>query len=155
MRLLVNGGSADVSAAPDTSLLMVLRNDLALNGPKYGCALGQCGACMVLIDGKAARSCVVPVGAMVGRQVTTLEGLAGDDRELHPVQQAFIDEQAAQCGYCLNGMIVATVDLLARNADPSDADVRAALSHNLCRCGTHVEILRAVRRAAVLLTPQR
>ena len=155
MRVLVNGGTTEVSAAPGTSLLMVLRNDLALNGPKYGCGLGQCGACMVLVDGKAVRSCVVPVAAVVGRQVTTLEGLAGDDGRLHPVQQAFIEEQAAQCGYCLNGMIVATVDLLARNDDPSDADVCAALSHNLCRCGTHVEILRAVRRAAVLLATQR
>jgi nicotinate dehydrogenase subunit A len=155
MQLLVNGDSREVTAAPGTSLLMVLRNDLALNGPKYGCGLGQCGACMVLVDGKAARSCVLPVAAVAGRQITTLEGLAGGEGKLHPVQQAFIDEQAAQCGYCLSGMIVATVDLLARNAEPSDAEVRAALSHNLCRCGTHVEILRAVRRAALLLASRR
>jgi nicotinate dehydrogenase subunit A len=150
MQLHVNGRVCAVSAAPNTPLLTVLRNDLALNGPKYGCGLGACGACMVLIDGRAARSCCVPVGAVGDRQVTTLEGL-GSARAPHPVQQAFIAEQAAQCGYCLNGMIIATVALLAACPQPSDEQVRAALSHNLCRCGTHLEILRAVRHAAALL----
>jgi len=132
----------------------VLRNDLQLNGPKYGCGLGQCGACMVLIDGRAARSCALPLAVAVGREVTTIEGLASDDGTLHPVQQAFVDEQAAQCGYCLNGMVIATVDLLSRNPDPGEHEVRAALSHNLCRCGAHIEILRAVQRAAGLLQPR-
>jgi nicotinate dehydrogenase subunit A len=135
------------SAAP---LLNVLRNDLGLNGPKYGCGLGECGACTVLVDGVAARSCALPVGGVAGREITTLEGLASGG-VLHPVQQAFIDTQAAQCGYCLNGMIMATVALLQRTPNPSDAQVRAALSHHLCRCGTHLEILAAVQRAAQLL----
>jgi nicotinate dehydrogenase subunit A len=134
---------------PQTPLLYVLRNDLACNGPKYGCGLGQCGACTVLIDGVAARSCVVPASAAVGRAVTTLEGL-GTRAALDPVQQGFIEEQAAQCGYCLNGMIMSTKALLAVNPDPSEDEIREALRFNLCRCGTHVEILRAVRRAAVL-----
>jgi nicotinate dehydrogenase subunit A len=134
---------------PQTPLLYVLRNDLACNGPKYGCGLGQCGACTVLIDGVAARSCVVPASAAVGRAVTTLEGLR-TRAALDPVQQGFIEEQAAQCGYCLNGMIMSTKALLAVNPDPSEDEIREALRFNLCRCGTHVEILRAVRRAAVL-----
>jgi nicotinate dehydrogenase subunit A len=132
-------------------LLAVLRNDLGLNGPKYGCGLGECGACMVLVDGVAARACTVPVGGLAGRAVTTLEGLGadpGDEGLLHPVQQAFIATQAAQCGYCLNGMILTTVALLRRHPRPTDAQTRAALSHNLCRCGTHLEILAAVQRAA-------
>lgn len=150
MQLRVNGRTVDVAAAPATPLLTVLRNDCGLNGPKYGCGLGECGACMVLVDGAAARSCTVPAGHAAGREVTTLEGLARDGA-LHPVQRAFIDEQAAQCGYCLNGMVIATVALLRRHPQPSDAQARAALSHNLCRCGTHVEILRAVQRAAALM----
>jgi len=125
----------------------VLRNDLGLNGPKYGCGLGECGACMVLVDGVAARACTIPAGGVAGRAITTLEGL-GSDGALHPVQQAFIDAQAAQCGYCLNGMIVSTVALLARTPKPGEREIRDALSHNLCRCGTHLEILDAVRRAA-------
>jgi nicotinate dehydrogenase subunit A len=125
----------------------VLRNDLGLNGPKYGCGLGECGACAVLVDGIEARACLIPVGGVEGRHVTTLEGL-GTNVALHPVQQAFIDCQAAQCGYCLNGMIVSTVALLQRIPRPTDAQVRDALAHNLCRCGTHLEILQAVRRAA-------
>jgi nicotinate dehydrogenase subunit A len=147
LQLHVNGRVHAVAAAPDAPLLTVLRNDLALNGPKYGCGLGECGACMVLVDGVAARACTIPAGGAVGRAITTLEGL-GSDGALHPVQQAFVDAQAAQCGYCLNGMIVSTVALLARTPKPSDAQIRAALSHNLCRCGTHLEILDAVRRAA-------
>lgn len=130
-----------------TPLMYVLRNDLALNGPKYGCGLGECGACTVLIDGVAARSCVVPVKGALGREVTTLEGLGGPGGP-GPVQQAFIDAQAAQCGYCLNGMIMATHALLQRNPNPTDAQIREELQYNLCRCGTHVEIMCAVRLAA-------
>jgi nicotinate dehydrogenase subunit A len=146
----VNGVPHELEVAADTPLLHVLRNDLGLNGPKYGCGLGQCGACSILVDGKLARACVMPAQAVVGRHVITLEGL-GDRRCLHPVQQAFIDAQAAQCGYCLNGMIMATVALLRRNPRPTDADAREALAHNLCRCGTHIEILQAVQRAAELM----
>lgn len=149
LKLRVNRNSHDVCVDPQTPLLYILRNDLACNGPKYGCGLGQCGACTVLIDGVAARSCIVPTGAAVGRAVTTLEGL-GSQTDPDPVQQAFIDEQAAQCGYCLNGMIMSTKALLAVNPDPSEAEIREALRFNLCRCGTHVEILRAVQRAAIL-----
>ncbi len=149
LMLRVNRNSHDVCVDPQTPLLYILRNDLACNGPKYGCGLGQCGACTVLIDGVAARSCIVPAGAAVGRAVTTLEGL-GTRADPDPVQQAFIDEQAAQCGYCLNGMIMSTKALLAANPDPTEDEIREALRFNLCRCGTHVEILRAVRRAAVL-----
>lgn len=148
--LTVNGEPRTLSVGPDAPLLYVLRNDLGLNGPKYGCGLGECGACMVLVDGVAARSCVIPVGGVAGRSVTTLEGL-GTREALHPVQQAFIDAQAAQCGYCLNGMIISTVALLRRLPGPTDEQVREALSHNLCRCGTHIEILQAVRRAAELV----
>jgi nicotinate dehydrogenase subunit A len=148
--LAVNGRTHTLCVAAAAPLLAVLRNDLGLNGPKYGCGFGECGACMVLVDGVPARSCVIPVGGVRGRRITTLEGLgAGGVR--HPVQQAFVDAQAAQCGYCLNGMIVSTVALLERTPNPSDDEVRAALSHNLCRCGTHLEILDAVRRAAALL----
>lgn len=145
--LHVNGRAETLVVDSAAPLLNVLRNDLGLNGPKYGCGLGECGACTVLVDGVAARSCVLPVGGVAGREVTTLEGLA-EAGALHPVQQAFIATQAAQCGYCLNGMIMATVALLTRMPRPSDAQVRAALSHNLCRCGTHLEILAAVQQAA-------
>lgn len=150
LSLQVNGQPQVLCVPPDAPLLQVLRNDLGLNGPKYGCGLGECGACMVLLDGVAARSCVIPVGGVAGREVTTLEGL-GTATAMHPVQQAFIDCQAAQCGYCLSGMIVSTVALLRREPRPSETQVRNALSHNLCRCGTHLEILQAVRRAATLL----
>ncbi len=145
--LKVNGQAVEISAMPDTPLLLVLRNDLCLNGPKYGCGLGECGACTVIIDGVAARSCVIPLAGAVGRDITTLEGL-GCKVAPHPVQQAFIDEQAAQCGYCMNGMIMTAKALLDRIPEPSDEQIRNELRGNLCRCGTHVEILRAVRRAA-------
>ncbi|MCS3419907.1 nicotinate dehydrogenase subunit A [Pseudomonas sp. BIGb0450] len=145
--LEVNGHTTQVSAMADTPLLLILRNDLQLNGPKYGCGLGECGACTVIIDGVAARSCVFPLSGAVGRDIVTLEGL-GTRETPHPVQQAFIDEQAAQCGYCLNGMIMTAKALLDRNPNPSEAEVRTELSGNLCRCGTHIEILRAVLRAA-------
>jgi len=147
VRLNVNRRTHALAVAGEASLMAVLRNDLRLNGPKYGCGLGECGACTVLVDGIAARSCVIPVGGVAGREITTLEGLKTEGA-LHPVQQAFIDEQAAQCGYCLNGMIMMAVALLARNPDPSDEDVRRELSGNLCRCGTHLEIIRAVLLAA-------
>ena len=147
IRLTVNGATHDVDAAPETPLLYVLRNDLALNGPKYGCGLGECGACTVLIDGKAARSCVIPIEGCVDREITTLEGL-GSRAQPDPVQQAFITEQAAQCGYCLSGMIMTTKALLTINPHPSLDEIRAALRYNLCRCGAHVEILRAAMRAA-------
>lgn len=145
--LLVNGRRHKVSAEETTPLLYILRNDLALNGPKYGCGLGECGACTVLIDGIAARACVVPLAGAVGREITTLEGLGTKDAP-HPIQQAFIAEQGAQCGYCLNGMIMTAKALLDRNPEPTEAQIRDALRGNLCRCGTHVEIMRAVLRAA-------
>jgi len=151
IRLVVNGRIHDISAAKDTPLLHVLRNDLQLNGPKYGCGLGECGTCTVLIDGKAARSCVIPVSGCVGRDIETLEGLGTRDKP-DPVQQAFIEEQAAQCGYCLNGMIMTTKALLAINAQPTEREALEALRYNFCRCGAHVEILRAVMRAAGRLT---
>ncbi|PZP42711.1 MAG: (2Fe-2S)-binding protein [Azospirillum brasilense] len=150
--LRVNGREAEVEARPSTPLLHILRNDLALNSPKFGCGLGECGACAVLIDGRVARSCVVRLDRAVGRDITTLEGL-GSLAAPHPVQAAFIEQQAAQCGYCLNGMIMATVALLSRDADPDDTTIRHALRHHLCRCGTHVEILNAVRAAAKRLRP--
>jgi nicotinate dehydrogenase subunit A len=145
--LRVNGRDTRVTAEPQTPLLYILRNDLALNGPKYGCGLGECGACAVLIDDHAERSCVVPVGALAGKSITTLEGL-GTDGAPHPVQESFIRHQAAQCGYCLNGMIIAIVALLRRHAAPDEAMIREALRHHLCRCGTHMEILAAARAAA-------
>ena len=149
LTLHVNGRAERLVVDGAVPLLAVLRNDLRLNGPKYGCGLGQCGACTVLVDGVAARACVLPLASVAGRQVTTLEGLAQGGL-LHPVQQAFVRTQAAQCGYCLNGMLMATVALLRRQPRPTDAQARAALSHNLCRCGTHLEILAAVQLAAEL-----
>ena len=150
IRVAVNGSVHELAVPPEAPLLYVLRNDLGLNGPKYGCGLGECGACTVLLDGVAARSCVLPLRAVGARRVVTLEGL-GSASALHPVQRAFIDEQAAQCGYCLNGMIMTTAALLARSPSPDEAEIRAALRYNLCRCGTHVEIVRAVKRASRLL----
>ena len=146
--LKVNGLSRSVPAEPDTPLLYVLRNDLELNGAKFGCGLAQCGACPVLVDGKATRSCVTPISAVEKSEITTIEGL-GTTEKAHPLQRAFIEEQAAQCGYCINGMIMESVALLATNRKPSDADIRKALANNLCRCGTHVRIVRAVKRASV------
>ena len=150
VELTVNGKPQRVPSLPGTTLLHALRNDLGLNGPKYGCGLGECGACTVLVDGVAARACVIPLAGVAGRSVTTLEGLA-TERGLHPVQQAFVDAQAAQCGYCLNGMLLMTVALLAHTPQPTEREVRQALSRNLCRCGTHVEIVSAALRAAELM----
>jgi nicotinate dehydrogenase subunit A len=147
--LRVNGAEMRIAAEPDTPLLYILRNDLQLNGPKYGCGLGECGACAVLVDDHVARSCTVPLVAVAGKSVVTLEGL-GTERGQHPVQTAFIEHQAAQCGYCLNGMIIAVVALLKRNPSPDEDAIRDALRHHLCRCGTHVEILAAARSAAGL-----
>jgi len=175
--LQVNGRAHALAVPREASLLHVLRNDLGLNGPKYGCGLGQCGACTVWVDGLAARACVIPVHGVAGRAITTLEGLADVAPRLgtgvsslppegaaapwggpaarrdkwHPVQQGFEEAQAAQCGYCLNGMVMQAAALLARDPHPSDERIRAELSGNLCRCGTHVEILAAVQRAAQLL----
>ena len=148
VRFQLNGQPFKTSAdPPDATLLQVLRHDALCNGPKFGCGLGQCGACTVLVDGRVARACVIPAAGVAGREITTLEGL-GSRAAPHPVQQAFIDAQAAQCGYCTNGMVMATVALLRRCPQPTDAQIREALSHNLCRCGAHMEILRAVRLAA-------
>jgi nicotinate dehydrogenase subunit A len=145
--LKVNGTTRSVPAEPDTPLLYVLRNDLELNGAKFGCGLAQCGACTVLVDGKAVRSCVTPIDSVANAEVTTLEGL-GTVEKPHPLQRAFIEEQAVQCGYCINGMIMSAKALLDRNPNPSESDVRQALAANLCRCGTHNRIVRAVLRAA-------
>ncbi len=147
IRLEINGEMHSVTAEPDTPLLYVLRNDLALNGAKFGCGLAQCGACTVLINGAPARSCVVPISSVGKARVTTIESLGTPDK-LHALQRAFIDEQAAQCGYCLNGMIMTAKALLDRLPHPTEAQVRAALDGNLCRCGTHSRIVRAVLRAA-------
>jgi nicotinate dehydrogenase subunit A len=145
--LRVNGKTQTVAAEPDTPLLYVLRDDLQLNGPKFGCGLGQCGSCTVIIDGNAIRSCQMEVKAVGSRAVTTLEGL-GNVKKMHPIQKAFVDEQALQCGYCINGMIMATKALLDKNPKPTDAQIKEALAGNLCRCGTHTRILRAVKRAS-------
>jgi nicotinate dehydrogenase subunit A len=145
--LNVNGAEHAVTAEADTPLLYVLRNDLQLLGTRFGCGLGQCGACNVLIDGRSVASCDIPLSAAIGKRITTIEGL-GTLARLHPLQQAFIDEQAAQCGYCVNGIIISAKALLDANPSPSDAEIRAALDGNLCRCGTHGRIVRAVRRAA-------
>ena len=145
--LKVNGATRSVPAEPDTPLLYVLRNDLALNGAKFGCGLAQCGACTVLVNGQATRSCVTPIDTLAGAEIVTLEGL-GTAEKPHALQRAFIAEQAAQCGYCINGMIMSAKALLDRNPKPSEVDVREALATNLCRCGTHNRIVRAILRAA-------
>jgi nicotinate dehydrogenase subunit A len=145
-RLTVNGAEHGVSCEPDTPLLDVLRHDLGLAGPKFGCGIGLCGACFVLVGGRARSSCDLPVSA-VGGPVTTVEGLPAGGR-LHPVQQAFIDEQAAQCGYCIPGMVITAVALLRDHPSPTEPQVREALDGNLCRCGTHGRIVRAVLKAA-------
>lgn len=148
--ITVNGKEHRVQSAPDTPLLYVLRNELGLNGPQYGCGLEQCGACMVLVGANATQSCKLPVSEVGQAQVTTLEGLS-DNGELHPVQSAFIEEQAAQCGYCTNGMIIVTAALIWKNHHPTDDQIRTALDGNLCRCGSHLRVLRAVHRAEKLM----
>ena len=145
--ITVNGRRRSVEADADSPLLYVLRDQLELHGPKFGCGLGQCGACTVHIDGRAMRSCVFPVSALAGKPVTTLEGLGSTARP-SALQQAFIDEQAAQCGYCINGMVMQAADLLKRTPKPSEQQIREGLAMNLCRCGTHQRIVRAVQRAS-------
>jgi nicotinate dehydrogenase subunit A len=148
-RLNVNGKSVTVKIDdPDMPLLYALRDNLALRGPRFGCGLAQCGACTVHVDGQAVRSCVTPISKIGGKQrVVTLEGL-GTPQKPHPVQRAFIEEQAAQCGYCINGMVMESAAFLANNKNPSEADIKKALANNLCRCGTHARIVRAVKRAS-------
>lgn len=147
-KLNVNGQMAQAEGDADMPLLYALRDNLGLHGPKYGCGLGQCGACTVLIDGQAVRSCTLPMERVKsGAKVITLEGL-GSAAKLHPVQQAFIDEQAAQCGYCINGMVMQSVALLSSNPNPTESQIKEALASNLCRCGTHTRIVKAVQRAA-------
>jgi nicotinate dehydrogenase subunit A len=152
MALHVNGQTAQISVDdPNMPLLYALRNDLGLHGPRFGCGLGQCGACTVHIDGNAVRSCITPLSSVGNRDVVTLEGL-GTPEKPHPMQQAFIDEQAVQCGYCINGMIMEAAAFLAKIRNPSEEQIREALASNLCRCGTHLRILRAVKRAAAAQT---
>jgi nicotinate dehydrogenase subunit A len=146
-RLTVNGQPREATADADTPLLYVLRNDFELNGPKFGCGLGQCGSCTVLLDGQALRSCQMPVSQVGDKPVTTLDGLGAPDA-LHPLQKAFIDEQAMQCGYCINGMIMTAKALLDSNPEAGGPEIRAALEGNLCRCGSHNRIMRAIERAA-------
>ena len=145
--LRINGKNQTIDAEPDMPLLYALRNDLQLNGAKFGCGLAQCGACTVIMDGNAIRSCVTPVSATQNKSITTLEGL-GTTKKMHKIQQAFVDEQAVQCGYCINGMIMSTKALLDKNPKPTDGQIKEALAGNLCRCGTHIRILRAVKRAS-------
>jgi nicotinate dehydrogenase subunit A len=148
LTLRVNGRAQTIDADDvDMPLLYALRDSMALHGPKFGCGLGQCGACTVIVDGNAVRSCQMPVSRAAGREITTLEGL-GSPEDLHKVQAAFVEEQAAQCGYCTNGMIMSATALLAKTPHPTEAQVRTALAGNLCRCGSHVRVLRAVLRAA-------
>ena len=148
MTLNVNGKPVAITADdPKMPLLYALRDDLGLHGPRFGCGLGQCGACTVLVDGKAMRSCQTPVATMAGKKIVTLEGLSGPG-QLHPLQRAFIDEQAVQCGYCINGMIMQAAALLQTNKKPTEQDIKAALAENLCRCGTHLRIVRAIKRAS-------
>ena len=145
--LKVNGAVHSVPAEPDTPLLYVLRNDLGLNAARFGCGVGQCGTCTVLVDGAPVRSCIMPIGTLGQSEITTLEGI-GTLEQPHPLQAAFIEEQAAQCGYCIPGMIMLAKALLDRKAQPSEAEVRLALASNLCRCGTHNRIVRAILKAA-------
>ncbi len=148
--LTVNGRQHEVDADPDTPLLYVLRDDLQLNGAKFGCGFGQCGACTVMVDGKAVFSCVTPIALLPARQIKTIEGL-GTESAPGVVQRAFIDEQAAQCGYCIAGMVMRAQALLERNPSPTEDQIREAMMPNLCRCGTHMRILRAVQRAALAM----
>jgi nicotinate dehydrogenase subunit A len=154
MKLSVNGRQHDIESDPRTPLLYVLRDELKLNAAKFGCGLAQCGACTVLVDGEAVFSCITPVSLLGDRKVTTLEGL-GTEAEPAPIQRAFIEEQAAQCGYCIPGMMMRAQALLQKTPQASDAEIRAALEPNLCRCGTQIRILRAVRRARAMMTAAR
>ena len=164
LNLRVNGQAATVAAAPDTPLLYVLINELGLKGPRFGCGLAQCGSCSVLLDGVEIRSCVTPVGAVEGRSVTTLEGLPalyaqqrnlGETPELHPLQRAMTDVQAPQCGYCYNGMIIKGSELLSRNPQPGERDIREAMNGHLCRCGSYPRIMKAIQQAARMMAEER
>lgn len=145
VQITVNGQTVSSDAAPSTPLLYVLRNDLGLNGPRFGCGLSQCGACTIHLNGTAVHSCVTPLSRADGQELTTLEGL-GSGGQLHPLQQAFIDEQAGQCAYCVNGMLMSAAALLHQTPSPSDDQIKQALNGNLCRCGTHLRFLRAIKR---------
>lgn len=145
-KITVNGKKQSVEAYPETPLLYVLRNQLALNGPKYGCGIGQCGACMILLDNVATMSCLMTMSAVADKEIVTLAGLIEEDGQLHPVQQAFLDEQAAQCGYCTNGMIISAVSLLEQNPQASDSEMKEAMQVNLCRCGSQSRVMRAIKR---------
>jgi nicotinate dehydrogenase subunit A len=147
LKLRVNGREHEVAAEPKTPLLYILRNDLGLKGTRFGCGTGHCGACTVLMDGKAVQSCDTPLWSAEGKEITTIEGL-GTREKLHPLQEAFLDEQAAQCGYCINGIIMSAAALLQRSKNPAEEEITKALERNLCRCGTHVRILRAIRNVA-------
>ena len=144
----VNGTTTEVEAADDAATLYLVRDVIGVTGPKYGCGVGICGACTSHLDGEAFRPCVTPVSDTAGGQITTIEGLASDDGTLHPVQQAWIDEDVAQCGFCQPGQIMSAVDLIARIPDPTDADIDEAMRHNVCRCGTYPRIRKAIKRAA-------
>jgi aerobic-type carbon monoxide dehydrogenase small subunit (CoxS/CutS family) len=164
LKIKVNGLTHGVSASLDTPLLYVLHNELHLHGPRFGCGLAQCGACSVLLDGKEIRSCVTPVAAVSGKSITTLEGLpalwanqrgtSGEIPALHPLQQAWIDVQVPQCGYCQNGMIIQAADLLSSSKHPSDTLIRTAMNGHLCRCGTHMRVLTAIKRAAAAMAKE-
>jgi aerobic-type carbon monoxide dehydrogenase small subunit (CoxS/CutS family) len=160
LRLRVNGAMRDVESAPDTPLLYVLTDEMHLQGPRFGCGLSQCGSCSVLLDGAEIRSCVTPVSVVNGKSITTLEGLPhwyaeqkklAKAPQMHPIQQAVIDEQAVQCGYCYNGLIIQAADLLSKNPRPSDREIRAAMNGHLCRCGSYPRMIRAVRRASEMM----
>jgi nicotinate dehydrogenase subunit A len=150
IKLTINGHEHELDAEPDTPILYVLRDQLSLNGAKFGCGLGQCGACTVMLDGEAVFSCLTPVLLAAGKELTTVEGL-GTQESPGPMQRAFIEEQAAQCGYCIAGVMMRAQALLRKNPSPTDADIRTAMEPNLCRCGTHMRIVRAVKRAAALM----
>lgn len=145
--LNVNGKDRSLRIAPETPLLYALRNNLELNGPKFGCGLEQCGACMVLLNGKANPSCRIPVSEVIEKKIVTIEGLA-ENGNLHPLQQAFIDEQAAQCGYCLNGVLINSVSLLNENKNPTAAEIKNGLEKNICRCGTHSRFIKAIKKVS-------
>jgi len=151
-RLIVNGASSEIEASADTPLLYALRNDLALKGTRFGCGSGQCGACFVLVEGHPTPACDTPLWSVAGKGITTVEGL-GADGALHPLQNAFLAEQAAQCGFCMSGILISAAALLAKNPKPTESEVRAALDRNLCRCGSHNRVVRAVLRAASDLAP--
>jgi aerobic-type carbon monoxide dehydrogenase small subunit (CoxS/CutS family) len=146
--LNINGSQKTVETEADTPLLYVLRDYLELNGPKFGCGLSQCGSCAVLVNGRVTTSCMLSISSVGDAEVTTLEGLAGNDGKLHAIQEAVVKEQATQCGYCLNGMVIAAVGLLNKNPNPNDAEIRNALQGKLCRCGAHIRIIRAIKTAA-------